>query len=67
MRVRVSLASRKNLEFGELERFGDIVNPNLAISVLPGTARARGAAAPLNSLCYFSLIPTYVLYRRGVF
>ena len=41
MRVRVSLASRKNLEFGELERFGDIGNPNLAISVLPGAVRAR--------------------------
>ena len=41
MRVRVSLASRKNLKFGELERFGDIGNPNLSISVLPGTARAR--------------------------
>lgn len=41
MRVRVSLASRENLEFEELERFGDIVNPNLAVSVLPGTARAR--------------------------
>lgn len=41
MRVRVSLASRKNLELEELERFGDIGNPNLAIFVLPGTVRAR--------------------------
>ena len=41
MRVQVSLASRENLEFEELERFGDIVNPNLAISVLPGAVRAR--------------------------
>lgn len=56
MRVQVSLASRKNLELEELERFGDIGNPNLAISVLPGTVRAR-VHSPFKLLLLFLTNP----------